>query len=137
MLEWGWTPDSFSAVGTVGALVATAWLAIREALARVRTQAEQLVVWIARRTSPPPDERDIGLFLHVRNDSKGPILELRLAYENGSEGTYPVIAPGQELLLGLDRVVNGTLEYTDASGRRWKRRIGGGPPRRVRWRGSR
>jgi hypothetical protein len=76
MNTWGWTPESFSAVGTVGALAATAWLLVHEALARIRSQAERLVVWIDRMTSPPPDERDVGLFLYIRNDSTSPVVDI-------------------------------------------------------------
>jgi hypothetical protein len=51
MSEWGWTPDTFSAVGTVGALLATAWILVHEAVARTRQQAEKVLVWIDRMTS--------------------------------------------------------------------------------------
>ena len=132
MSEWGWTPDSFSAVGTVGALLAATWVLVHEALGRIRQQAERVVVWIDRMTSSGPPARDVGLFLFIRNDSASPVVRVHVEYANGSVD-LPVIAPGKEVHLGLESVINGTVEFTDAAGRRWRRSTGGGPPRRA-WR---
>jgi hypothetical protein len=117
-----------------GALVATAWVLVHEALARTRAQAERVVVWIDRMTSLDPPARDMGLFLYIRNDSASPVVRVRVEYTTGSM-ELPVIAPGKEVHLGLDKVVSGAVEFTDAAGRRWRRLTGGGPPRRM-WRGA-
>jgi hypothetical protein len=118
-------------VGTVGALAATAWVLAHEALARTRAQAERVVVWVDRMTR---EGKDVGLFLYIRNDSTSPIVAIHVDYSTGA-ADYPVIGPGQEIHQGLDRVVSGTVEYTDIAGRRWRRSLSGSPPKRV-WRRS-
>jgi hypothetical protein len=65
MTGWEWTPDTFSAIGTVGTLCATAWVLVRQSMARVGKQAEHVVVWIDRMNSSEPPIRDIGLFIHI------------------------------------------------------------------------
>jgi hypothetical protein len=129
--SWGWTPESFAAVGTVGALAATAGVLMREAFARVRAQAERVVVWIDRGLFHDGESRTEGLFLYIRNDSALPITDIHVQYTGGS-ADYPVIAPGKEIQQGLDLVVPGTVDYSDAAGRRWRRPLRGGQPRRVR-----
>ena len=62
MSTWGWTPESFAAVGTVGALAATAEVLVREAFARIRAQAERVVVWIDRRGFHDGESRTEGCF---------------------------------------------------------------------------
>jgi hypothetical protein len=132
MSVWGWTPESFGAVGTVGALAATATVLLREALGRTRAQAEKLIVWIDRMDSPGPDSRDIGLFLHIKNDSTNPIHDIEARLADGKSTRFsPVIGPGVEQHHGLDVVVTGTVSFTDSAGRRWRRPIGKGRPRRV------
>jgi hypothetical protein len=137
MSTWGWTPESFAAVGTVGALAATGAVLVRETFARIRAQAERVVVWI-----------DWGdhhgtqtLFLYMRNDSALPITDIHAEYTipSATEAPWggsiraPVLAPGKETRWGLDVVVRGAVEYTDAAGRRWRRALSGGLPQRV-WR---
>src|SRR6516225_9737690 len=114
MSAWGWTPDSFAAVGTVGALAATAVVLTRDALARIRAQAEHLVVWIAR--GPSYDGTTEGLFIYVRNDSAFPFFDIDVEYDTGetvgithSKSHDPVIAPGTQTQFGLDLVVSGTV----------------------------
>jgi len=107
---------------------------VNEAFARRRQHAEGIVAWIDRMNSPPPDERDIGLFLYIRNDSTAPIHELYVTYSTGSGFGIPVLGPGKEVHLGLDRVVGGTLQFMDSTGRVWERPIDGGRPRRKRTR---
>jgi hypothetical protein len=101
-------------------------------MAHTRAQAERVVVWIDRKTSADPPARDMGLFLFIRNDSASPVVSVLVEYATGSI-KLPVIAPGKEVPFGLDTVVSGTVTFTDAAGRRWRRPISGGPPRRV-WR---
>src|SRR5207244_2816473 len=106
--------------GTVGALAATAGVLMREAFARIRAQAERVVVWIDRGGFHDGESRTEGLFLYLRNDSALPVLDIYVEYAGGS-ASYPVIAPGTQIQQGLDVVVSVTVEYTDAAGRRWRR----------------
>jgi hypothetical protein len=134
MSAWGWTPESFGAVGTVGALAATATVLVQNALGRTRAQAEKLIVWMDRMSSPPPDSQDIGLFLFIKNDSTNPIHDIETQLESSSMFS-PVIGPGAEEHWRLDEVVAGTVHFVDSAGRNWMRPIGRGRPRRV-WRST-
>src|SRR5262249_2165839 len=127
MVEWGWNPDSFAAVGTVGALCATAWVVVQDALARYRKQAEQVVIWIDYKTS---DQRSLGLiaeseddwwsfvgelagqhvdaetFLCIRNESASPVMRVHVA---SLDGDIPVIAPGKTVKLSGQQDFGGLL----------------------------
>jgi hypothetical protein len=133
MLQWGWNPDSFAAVGTVGALCTSAWVILRDALLRHRKQAEHVVTWFARKTGS--DQKDKGLFLYIRNKTTMPVYSVHVEYPKGSRD-FPCIAPEETVEAGFDEVVKCTVEFSDATGRRrWRRSTDGGPPRRV-WRGN-
>jgi hypothetical protein len=133
---WGWTPDTFIAIGTVGTLATTTWLLAREANDRIRAQAKQVEAWTDWVYENPDERSDYRRFLFVHNASSNVIANVVVRYKGGSGENSNTMPPMKKIQYGLLGDIQGaTLSFTDAAGRRWRRTIDSGTLRRVRFEG--